>query len=288
MHEHEHEHEHEHSHAFRAAGSPRPPLDLHWHRAAPWSVPDLARGTAPGAADATADANAPTFLLVHGVGLSHRSLSRLAAPLRQHGEVLAPDLPGHGRSPRPDRRPTIADAAAAVGDGLARRRRASGPVVAVGHSLGAQVVVELAVARPDLVDALVLVAPVVDPAAPSLGRQAWRLVRDFVVEPPRTAVMVARDVVRCGPVAYAAGVRSMLAHDTSARLDDLGQPVVVVRGAHDVVAPDRWAQEARDRSGRGHVHEVPGGGHDVVHSHGAEVASLVLELARTLTDVRRS
>ena len=270
MHEHEHEHEHEHA---PPVGPVARRLELRWHRSAPRPAP--ADPTAPAA-------DTPTFLLVHGVGLSHRSLSRLAAALRPHGEVLAPDLPGHGRSPRPHRRLSIGDVAEAVGDGLARRRRDSGPVVAVGHSLGAQVVVDLAVARPDLVDAVVLVAPVVDPIAPSLGRQAWRLVRDFVVEPPRTAVMVARDVVRCGPVGYAGGVRSMLAHPTADRLAAVAQPVVVVRGSHDLVAPARWAQEARVTTGGGPVHEVAGGGHDVVHSHPAEVGSCVLDALRVL------
>ena len=104
----------------------------------------------------------PTLLLVHGWG----GAGRAWAPLGFPGRVVAVDLRGHGESPAPDRgyRPTDL-----AGD-LARliARLGGRPVVAVGHSMGAQVVTTLAVERPDLVEALV----VIDPAYGADGREA--------------------------------------------------------------------------------------------------------------------
>jgi pimeloyl-ACP methyl ester carboxylesterase len=93
-------------------------------------------------------------LLVHGWGGDARSWS----PVRFDGRrVLTVDLRGHGRSPVPADGYRPADYAR----DLAAVVRASGlaPVVAVGHSMGGQVVVRLALDHPDLVRALVVVDP---------------------------------------------------------------------------------------------------------------------------------
>ncbi|MFI6159054.1 alpha/beta fold hydrolase [Micromonospora sp. PTRAS2] len=99
-------------------------------------------------------AGEPTLLLVHGWGGD----LRVWDPIRFPGHrTVAVDLRGHGRSPAPPdgyRPPDLA------GD-LARllTRLGIGPVVAVGHSMGAQVVTALAVEHPALVSALVVIDP---------------------------------------------------------------------------------------------------------------------------------
>ncbi|MFJ4840976.1 alpha/beta fold hydrolase [Streptomyces sp. NPDC088746] len=109
----------------------------------------------------------PALLLVHGWGgdgaewAAHR---RLWA----HRRVVVPDLRGHGRSPRPSSgygpRDFAADLAALV------RRLGTGPVVAVGHSMGGQAVTALAVEHPGLVRALVVLDPAYGADAAELGR----------------------------------------------------------------------------------------------------------------------
>jgi lipase len=72
--------------------------------------------------------------------------------------VLAPDLLGHGRSPRSAPWTIEANVAAlaAVLDGAA-----ADPVVVVGHSFGGAIALHLAAAHPDRVRALVLLDPAV-------------------------------------------------------------------------------------------------------------------------------
>jgi pimeloyl-ACP methyl ester carboxylesterase len=227
--------------------------------------------------------DSPTFVLIHGVGLSHRSLSRLARSLREEGRVLAPDLPGFGVTPGPRRRLTIEDMADAL---LPRLEALTGGVVLVGHSLGAEVATDLARRRPDLVRGLVLVGPVVDPDASSLFGQWRRLAIDMWGEPPLTGAMVVRDYVRGGLFSFFAGVTSMLRYSTADQLSDVGSPVLVVRGAHDRVAPARWVGALAAAAPVGASSSVEGALHNGVHSHPTETAELIAAFARRVTSER--
>ncbi|KAB8162978.1 alpha/beta fold hydrolase [Streptomyces sp. 3MP-14] len=97
-----------------------------------------------------------TLLLVHGWGGDRHEWDAVAAALADRHRLLAPDLPGHGATrARPGRhtpRLVAADLAAWLDAGSV------GPVVAVGHSMGGQVVAALAVDHPELTRATVTVA----------------------------------------------------------------------------------------------------------------------------------
>lgn len=102
----------------------------------------------------TADSHRPAVVLVHGAGYDHRcwplEIRRLTG-----WRVLAVDLPGHGRSINRPRQSVAAyarDLADFLGElGLFR-------VVLVGHSLGAAVVLQLALEQPDLLAGLGLIS----------------------------------------------------------------------------------------------------------------------------------
>ncbi|TDC75725.1 alpha/beta fold hydrolase [Streptomyces hainanensis] len=98
----------------------------------------------------------PPLLLVHGWGGDAGDWAPLLPLLGPYHRVWAPDLPGHGRTPARTGR----HAPRAVAADLAGWLRASGtgPVVAVGHSMGGQVVTALAVEHPELVRSVVPVA----------------------------------------------------------------------------------------------------------------------------------
>lgn len=101
--------------------------------------------------------DADVLLLVHGMGAdSHDWVWHLPDLARDH-RVIAPDLRGHGYSSAPAQgnvpREMAADLAALLAHlGVAR-------AVAVGHSLGGQVVSVLAVEHPELVRGVVAVDP---------------------------------------------------------------------------------------------------------------------------------
>jgi pimeloyl-ACP methyl ester carboxylesterase len=100
------------------------------------------------------DPGAPTILAVHGVTASHKAWPYLAAALPDV-RIIAPDLRGRGRSnslPAPYGMPAHAEDLAAVLAALT-----AGPVVVVGHSMGAFASVVLANLFPERVRSLVLV-----------------------------------------------------------------------------------------------------------------------------------
>jgi len=227
----------------------------------------------------------PVFVLLHGVGLSHRSFSRLAPFLASHGTVVAPDLPGFGTSGGPHRRLSIDEIADALLPGIdaAAHRHSTRPLVLVGHSLGVQIAVEVARRRPDLVRAVVLIGPVVDPRASSVFGQGRRLMLDLWAEPPLTGAMVTRDYARGGPFSFIAGVTSMLRYDIVDRLPAVTAPVLVLRGRHDPVAPRHWVAELAQAAPDGCSADIDGTAvHNVVHSRPRETAREILAFLQSL------
>ncbi|MFD3503249.1 alpha/beta fold hydrolase [Streptomyces sp. NPDC058678] len=101
--------------------------------------------------------DAPALLLSHGWGGDGREWSAHAETLADRFRVIVPDLRGHGRSEVPEQGNTpmdMADDLAALVEILG-----CGPVVAVGHSMGGQVVNLLAVRHPELVRSVIALDP---------------------------------------------------------------------------------------------------------------------------------
>jgi len=101
------------------------------------------------------DRSLPTIVLLHGAGFDHSSWALHSRWFAHHGYgVLAPDLPGHGRSSGAPL-PTIADMADWTADlidaaGVAKARL-------VGHSMGSLIALETAARHPAKVSALSLI-----------------------------------------------------------------------------------------------------------------------------------
>ena len=101
------------------------------------------------------DASQPTLVLLHGAGFDHTTWALHSRWFAHHGYgVLAPDLPGHGRSAGAPLS-TIADMA----DWTAALLDAAGTAKAwlVGHSMGSLIALETAARHPARVSALTLI-----------------------------------------------------------------------------------------------------------------------------------
>lgn len=101
------------------------------------------------------DKSLPTIVLLHGAGFDQTTWALHSRWFAHHGfGVLAPDLPGHGRSDGAPL-PTIADMA----DWTAALLDAAGAATArlVGHSMGSLIALETAARHPARVTALSLI-----------------------------------------------------------------------------------------------------------------------------------
>lgn len=105
---------------------------------------------------ALAPAGAPPVLLVHGWGGSGRYWRGTAERLREHFDVIVPDMPGVGRS-LPVRRPYDMPMHAAALVALLRHLQVERAHV-IGHSMGGGIAILLAAQQPALVERLVLTA----------------------------------------------------------------------------------------------------------------------------------
>lgn len=114
--------------------------------------------------------DAPAHLLVHGLGGSATNWLEVVRDLSRHGPVVAPDLPGFGRTRPPTRRA----ARTAVNARFLRAFTATlglDRVVVHGNSMGGLLAVLFADHDPDRVERLILV----DPALPAPLRSLHRL-----------------------------------------------------------------------------------------------------------------
>jgi pimeloyl-ACP methyl ester carboxylesterase len=98
----------------------------------------------------------PAIVFLHGAGMDHSVWVLLARSFAHHGfSVLAPDLPGHGRSTG-----TPLSSIAALADWTAALIDAAGVAKAriVGHSMGSLIALETAARHPGKVNGLGLIA----------------------------------------------------------------------------------------------------------------------------------
>jgi pimeloyl-ACP methyl ester carboxylesterase len=196
--------------------------------------------------------DAPPLVLVHGLGVRGRYLMPVAERLASDYRVAIPDLPDVPVDV-PGRRAALSDWMRAAG--IARA-----PLLA--NSLGCQIAVDLAVTAP---------------AARSLLRQALRLVATAAHERPALDALVVAEYAS-HPLATLRAARAMLADRIEEKLPSVEAPVLVVRGEHDRIVPQAWAEEVA-RLARGRLEVLPGG-HALNFTSPEELARVVRSFLR--------
>lgn len=234
----------------------------------------------------TRRATAPTYVLLHGIGMSHRYLARLHAELATDAEVHSIDLPGYAGLPKPDGNPGIREVSEALG--LVLDRLDVRHAVVVGHSMGAQWAVELGVRRPDLVAGVVTFGPVTDSERRGPLTQAALLFRDSAREPPRLNGIVFTDYARCGPAWYVRQTRHMVSYPIEDRVAMLTVPLLVLRGGTDPIARQSWAQRLAARAADGEVAVIPGHRHLAQFTAPAASAERIRAFVSAKVSSRRS
>lgn len=189
------------------------------------------------------------LLLIHGAGGLH---SDWGAPLRARGIAL--DLPAHGSSPGAIRT-TVAEYAADIGallDALGWQR-----AVIAGHSLGGAVALTLALAAPERVAGLILVAtgaklavhPDIlsnaqrDPAAVAALLTGWFWAAS--TDPALRARKHAQLLTVPGAV-LAADFAAANGFDARARLGEIRTPTLIACGSEDVMTPPKFSRYLHD------------------------------------------
>ncbi|MGF0120625.1 MULTISPECIES: alpha/beta fold hydrolase [unclassified Pseudoclavibacter] len=223
------------------------------------------------------------FVLVAGIGVASNYYENLAPGLGEFGPVHALDLPGFAGVPYPKRPMSIQRYAAVVGT-VVDELGLVDPVL-IGHSMGTQVVAELASQRPEL-STLVLIGPVTNPRERSLLKLAFRFLESSAHEPFRVAMLAVGAYLLCGFRWFSAVLPRMMRYRIEDVLPHIQAHTLIIRGEHDSLVPRSWLREMAGLLPRASTWEIEGAAHSVMYDHAKGVAELCVDHAREPFDTR--
>ncbi|MEZ2391547.1 alpha/beta fold hydrolase [bacterium RCC_150] len=220
----------------------------------------------------------PAFVLIHGIGVSHRYFGRLHELLAKSGDTYSVDFPGFGGTPKPARQLSVADNARFL---IAALDQANvGCCILIGHSMGVQFAVEAFRQQPARFQRLVLMGPVVDPCRRSIIRQGFDLAVDCLFfESPTSNALVLGDYLKCGPRWYLKELPVMMSYRLEEHISDVSVPVLVLRGSRDPVASRGWCTMLARRVPAGEFREIRNCGHVLQHTGANRVAQAIRDFA---------
>lgn len=230
------------------------------------------------------DAARPALVLIHGAGGTH--LHWPSGVRRIPGyRILAPDLPGHGKSGGRGLQSIDAyvDALLAWMQAVDLHR-----AVFAGHSMGGAIALRLAIEHPQHVFALGLLgAGARLRVSPEILRYTasettFQGALDLIVEwafsrhaPERLVALARERMAETRPSVLHGDYLACDEFDEIERLSQVTQPAIVITGQEDRLTPPRYAQFLADGIPNAGLHLVPQAGHMVMLEKPAHVASLL-------------
>ncbi|HKN86084.1 MAG TPA: alpha/beta hydrolase [Nitrospiraceae bacterium] len=210
-------------------------------------------------------------ILVHGLVISSRYMEPTAEQLAALCDVYAVDLPGYGLSEKPPCVLSLSELA----DALSEWMKAEGLTTAdfAANSFGCQVLAEFAVRHPDHIDRLVLQGPTIDRTARTFWRQVGRLIKNSRRESPRLGTIMLRDYARAGLKRVIQTVTMALEDRIEDKLPRISMPTLVIRGEHDPIVPQRWAEEVCRLLPHGQLAVISGAAHTLNYTEPSKFVS---------------
>jgi 2-hydroxy-6-oxonona-2,4-dienedioate hydrolase len=222
----------------------------------------------------------PPLVLVHGLGCSADYWVKNGPWLAAAGyRVLAPDLPGFGRTEGP-RVLSIVQQAYAVS--VFADAMGLGPAVYLGHSLSCQTVLELAYTEPDRVTGLILAAPTGDRRKKRLLREAVGFLQDIPREPPSLVPLIVDAYVRAGPARWARTWLAGKRHDAFDAAAGVRAPAVVLVGDRDPVVSVHFARAMTYALSNARLRVIEGAAHALIYDEPEGFNGAVLQFLGAL------
>lgn len=207
-----------------------------------------------------APAGAPAVVLVHGSGLSGQYMIPTARELTPHVRVYVPDMPGFGKSDKPDEVfdvPALADWLVAWMPSVELRRASF-----LGNSFGCQVIADLAARHPSHVDHAILQGPTTPPDERSVIWQFIRWRQNQRYNPDWLGEVTAEAYDQAGWWRMLRSFFIQISDPIEEKAPRIVAPVLVVRGEHDPIANQEWCERLARLCPRGELALIP----DVAHT----------------------
>ena len=171
----------------------------------------------------------------HGFAISGTYMLPTAALLTDSFRVYVPDLPGFGRSPKPE----VALSIEELGTALNHFMAALGieQAMLVGNSLGCAITAQLIDEAPEKVSKAILVSLAGGAHNRPLGKGLVQMARDGLAEPPSLLPVAVPDYLRFGMVRAMRLFIAMTHFPAYERIVSMQVPAMVVIGSEDPVRP---------------------------------------------------
>ncbi len=234
----------------------------------------------------------PDVLLLHGVGLRAEAWGAQLDGLASAGRLTAPDMPGHGESPLNTSNGKLSDYRDAVQSVL---DCLNGPVIVVGHSMGAMIALDLAAKAMDQVRGVVALNAVFErsaKAAQAVQDRAAELDGKTQVDPTDTLHRWFGDVASperdacyewltaMDPAAYKLAY-SVFAQSQSPRRDELGKlrfPALFLTGSLEPNSTPDMSRTMAEVAPNGCAQIIDGAAHMLPMTHAIHVNTAISSL----------
>ncbi len=221
----------------------------------------------------TLPTDTPSIVMVHGLATSNTYMLPTALELVSSYHIYIPDLPGFGKSTKPAQALNVSQMA----DALAQWMQAIGldKATLLGNSLGCQVIALFAIRYPACIERAILVGPSMDPQALTARQEIARWVANIPFEPAHLFPIMIGDFFHAGVRRTIRTLQYGLQDRIDEHLPHMQVPTLIVRGSHDTVVPQRWAEEATNLLPNGKLVVIAGAAHDANYNSPKQLANIV-------------
>ncbi|OPX88350.1 MAG: 2-hydroxy-6-oxo-6-phenylhexa-2,4-dienoate hydrolase [Pelotomaculum sp. PtaB.Bin104] len=224
-----------------------------------------------------------TILFVHGAGGSGSYWTRQLTELGGRFRVLAVDLPGHGKSGG-----TACDSIAAYREFVKKfaEKTIVGPFYLCGHSLGGAVALDLTLARPELLQGLILMSTGAKlrilPAIIDIikGGRHYQKLAELVYSKKALRRMVelgAQEMAATKPLVWFKDLTACDRFDITARLAEIRLPVLILTGTDDLLTPVKYGRALAAGLPDARLYEIEGAGHMPMLEKTGEINQRIVE-----------
>ncbi|MBN2123176.1 MAG: alpha/beta hydrolase [Deltaproteobacteria bacterium] len=234
---------------------------------------------------------APSLLFIHGAGGNATVWDEQASAFRGKARVYRLELPGHGSSSGlgEDRIPAYGEWVRGFLEGASCR----GPVVAVGHSMGGAVVLQLALDPPPLLRGIVLIGtgaklgvmPAIFQLLATDPEGFFRTI-DLVAYGPTASEEFKKKgtamIRRCPVEVISKDFRACDRFDVRAKLPDIRIPSLILCGQEDKLTPVRYSTFLHERIPCSRLVVIPDAGHMVMVERPEPVNQAIEEFLSSL------
>ncbi len=239
---------------------------------------------------ATQSAPSLPMVCIHGAGGTHQHWGYQWQHLSRSTQVIAPDLPGHGRSPGPGCR-TIADYSAvllAMLDALDLEQ-----VLLAGHSMGGAIALWTALVAPTRVAGLALIGtgarlPILPALLEGFERdpsEAVRLIVERAYGPqatPELRALGAAAFQQIDPLVFHGDLQACQSYTLMEQICAVQCPTLVLCGSVDQVTPPKFSQYLHTHIHGSRLVLVPHAGHMVLLEQPETVYQALAGLVREI------